>query len=120
MLRPLFFIAALAAACAAVQAQVPVINGALTVNDFAMQCQHPRMKSNPDARIDACFGWVRSSIESVGQANRTPECWEDLEHVIPLVTSDLLFHMATLPDERRRPLTPATREAILVGAKRCR
>ena len=120
MLSRLFLFTAALSASALVAAQVPSISGAMTVNDFALQCQHFGMKSNPQARGDACLSWLKSSIEAVGQANRTSECWEDLERTAPLVVSDVLFHMATLPDDRKLKLPAATREVILLSAKRCK
>jgi hypothetical protein len=103
------------------QAQAPTIHGAMTVNDFSVQCQHSALKSAPQARIDACVAWLKSSAEAMGAANQTAGCWSDLkEHAAPMVIADGLYYLATIPTSRKEPLAAATREVILIAAKRCK
>lgn len=111
-----------AAACvASAHAQIPVISGDMTVNAYAVQCQHPAMKSQPAERLRVCVDYINAVKQSVGAATRTPECWQDLEkHAMPGAIQDVLFYLATQPEERRRALAPSTRDVVLLAAKRCR
>ena len=79
------------------------------------------MKSNPEARGRACVEWLKGAAAAVGDSNRTPECWADIkEHAFPLVVADVLYYLATQADERSKPLASATRDVVLLAAKRCR
>ena len=102
-------------------AQVPAITGIMTVNEFSIQCQHAGMKSHPMQRQDSCLAYLRAAIDSIGDSNRTDECWQDIKtHASPLAVSDTLYYFAAQPSEKRSALAAATREIVLIAAKKCR
>lgn len=92
-----------------------------TVNDFALQCQHPGMKSEPSQRIKMCINYIDSAKQQVGELKRTPECWKSLDDkASPMAVSDVMFYLAAQPDERLVMAKKALSEIIIIAAPECK
>lgn len=92
-----------------------------TVNDFALQCQHPAMKSNSDQRMKMCIAYIDSVKQQVGGSKRTTECWKSLDDkASPMAVSDGMFYLATQPDERLAMAKKALSEIIILAAPECK
>ena len=92
----------------------------MTVNDFALQCQHPAMKSEPDARFAGCISYVVAVVEQAAVVKPSAACKRSVsERIFPGAIMDALFHLATQPDSRNMPLADAAREIVLVAHKAC-
>ena len=87
---------------------------------FALQCQHPAMKSNSDARVTSCVNYVRRVAAAVSAAKNTDACREAIGKVRPMVVLDAMFYGATqqnLKDERAWDLAM---EVVQVGVPTCK
>lgn len=90
-----------------------------TVNDFALQCQHPGLKSNPDQRITACADELRRAREKVGNKKRSHECWTQLEKVSFIPIFDAMFSLAATPQYAKDGALDALEEIYFVVSPRC-
>lgn len=94
-----------------------------TVNDFALQCQHPIKKSYGPHRIALCVTYINSAVQQIALAKRSPKCWAELEagNAAPGPIMDVLFHIAGEPEQGRRQLASELRSVVVdVAAKACR
>lgn len=102
-------------------AQLKHINGSMTINEFALQCQHPAHKTEPQARGEACIDYAKIVSDSIGKVNRTPECWADLEaQAFPGALLESIFYLAAISSEKKKPLATVSRQVVLTVAKNCK
>lgn len=116
-------LAACVASAAQGQSKLRPITMQTPLREFAADCQHPAMKSHPHDRRVLCVSYVNSAIHQIALAKRSEKCWGELESGLaaPGPILDVLFHMATLPEEKNRPVGDALREVVLnVVAKNCK
>lgn len=94
-----------------------------TVNDFALDCQHPIKKSHGPQRLALCISYINAAVQQIALAKRSPQCWAELEagKAAPGPIMDVLFYMATQPDQRNRQLASELRTVVVeVAAKACK
>ena len=92
-----------------------------TVNDFAIYCQHPAQKTNPELRSSTCIGFIESVKNEVATRNKTTRCYDALtEKAGPMVVADVLY--ADALDQKRRSVNAAKaiREVISIAAPECK
>lgn len=121
---PIALLAALLAMPTGVVAQTKKFVGlgrGLTVNDYALQCQHPVMKSEPDSRFAACIAYVVSAAEQAVVVNGNEACRKSVaERLFPGGIMESLYYLATQPDAKDLPLANATRLAVLAQHAACK
>lgn len=96
---------------------------ASTVNDFALECQHPAKKSNGPERNKLCVRYVNAAVQQVALAKKAPECWAAIDEgqAAPGPIMDVLFYLAAQPIERDRKLASALKSVITdVAVKACK
>jgi hypothetical protein len=94
-----------------------------TVNDFALECQHPIKKTHGLQRNALCVSYINSAVLQIALAKRSPECWADLEagKAAPGPIMDVLFYIAAQPEQRTRQLATELRTVVTeVAAKACK
>lgn len=99
------------------------ITSKTTVAEFALECQHSAMKGRPEERLNLCLTFLSSSVHQIALAKRSPKCWQEVEagKASPMALSDVLFYLATQPEDKSRPVGEALREVVTeVAAKACK
>jgi hypothetical protein len=94
-----------------------------TVGEFALACQHSGLKTHSDMRLYMCASYLLGTGYQIAMSKKSPECWEAIETGAASLsrTGELLFHLATLPDQRGRQVGEAARQVIVeVTAKQCK
>jgi len=94
-----------------------------TVRQFAVECQHLGMKTQPTERLNICASYLSGAAYQVALSKRSPECWDDLEGGAASLarSGELLFHLATLPGDQDREVGEALRWLLVeVTAKHCK
>ena len=123
-LRAVFALSAVSVCLSAeAEANPKAITSKTTVAEFALECQHPAMKSHPDERMNICLTFLASAVHQIALAKRSSRCWQEVESgkASPMAISDALFYMATQPEEKGRPVGEALREVVVeVAAKSCK
>lgn len=69
---------------------------------FALQCQHPAMKPNPDGRVGSCIAYVRRVVAAVAAAKNSPDCSKAAGTLAPIAIFEPMFLSAMLPDRKNR------------------
>lgn len=80
--------------CAA-QAQAPKLVRTMTTVEFAIQCQHPAMKPNPDARLRACIAFVDEAADALSALKSSDHCSTQRAKLSAGPVLDVLFADAT-------------------------
>lgn len=94
-----------------------------TITEFSLQCQHPAMKSHPAERLSLCLTYVSSAVHQIALAKRSPKCWHEIDEgaAAPGPLMDVMFYLATQPNEKSRAVGEAIRETVVeVAAKSCK
>lgn len=94
-----------------------------TVNDFALECQHPIKKSYGPQRLALCITYINAAVLQIALAKRSPKCWSELEggNVAPGPIMDALFYIASQPGQGKRELASELRSVVVdVAATACK
>jgi hypothetical protein len=94
-----------------------------TVNDFALECQHPIKKSHGSQRVALCVSYINAAVMQIALTKRSPQCWAELEagKAAPGPVMDVLFYLASQPGEGKKPLASELRAVVTeVAAKACK
>jgi hypothetical protein len=105
------------------QAGPKAITSKTTVSEFALECQHPAMKGRPEERMNLCLTFLSSALHQIALAKRSAKCWQEIDSgkASPMAISDVLFYLATQPEDKNRPVGDALREIVVdVAAKSCK
>lgn len=94
-----------------------------TVLEFAQECQHSGMKSQPEMRLSICASYIAGAAYQIGLSKSTESCWKELRDggfgVGPV--GEVIFHLATLPQYQDRPVGESIRWVLLeVATKFCK
>jgi len=94
-----------------------------TVLEFAQECQHSGMKSQPDMRLSICASYIAGAAYQIGLSKSTESCWKERRDggfgVGPV--GEVIFHLATLPQQQDRPVGETIRWVLLdVATKSCK
>jgi hypothetical protein len=125
-LSPFTFFAIIAAVnpiSARAQSELKPFSLQSTVNDFALECQHPIKKSHGPERNALCVTYINAAVLQIALTKRSPQCWAELESgkAAPGPIMDVLFYIATQPEQRNRPLASELRSVVIdVAAKACK
>lgn len=93
----------------------------LTVNDYALQCQHPVMKSEPDSRFAACTDYVVAAAEQAVVVSGNEACRKSVtEGLFPGGIMESLFYLATQPEAKEGALADAARLVVLIQHAACK
>ena len=102
---PIALLAALLAMPTGVVAQTKKFVGlgrGLTVNDYALQCQHPVMKSEPDSRFAACIAYVVSAAEQAVERAKAAMKEDHGSEEVAAIQASLQKALVQLHVKRRR------------------
>lgn len=94
-----------------------------TVLEFAQECQHSGMKSQPEARIRICSSYIAGAAYQVGLTKASPACWKELEDggfgLGPV--GEVIFFLATQPKHQDQNIGEAIRWVLLeVATRNCK
>lgn len=106
-------------ALASVSASADALTANSTVSEFALQCQHPALKSNPDQRIALCVDQVKQARERVASKKGTYECWKQLDSLSFLPIFDAMFYLAISTKDAKNPSGSALEEVFVISAPSC-
>ena len=94
-----------------------------SVNDFALECQHPAKKSYGPQRNALCVSYINAAVLQIALAKGSPKCWAEIQEgkAAPGPIMDVLFYIASQPEQRNRPLASELRSVVVeVAAKACK
>ena len=103
-------------------AATPTLTNKTTTAQFALECQHPALKSNPDERTQICIKFLQDVAQRVAMRKKAPECWKAIETgtASPMVLADVLFADALDPQRRNDQAADAAALVATIVAPECK
>lgn len=90
-----------------------------TVGQFAIECQHPASKTDPDARLRRCMDFVNVQRLKVMERQKSIACVEALNNTPPGALAETVFAMAMEKEHRSKPADSALLALIVISTPAC-